>query len=66
MDIDIFRMTAARQIEPDAGAEVILKRRQNRTAATRPAWMPRWVFGALSMAVAMVVGVLGGRPNSNP
>jgi hypothetical protein len=64
-DIDIFQMTAARQLDPDKGAEVIMKRRQIQTAAAKPKWMPRWLFACGTIVVLTVMGILGIRTNSN-
>lgn len=64
-DIDIFQMTAARQIDPAKGAEVILQRRQAQSAASKPAWMPRWMFASGMLVLLTVMGLLGFRTNSN-
>lgn len=63
-NIDIFRMTATRAIEPEAGAAIILKRRQLQREASKPEWMPRWAFLICVILVLAIVGTVAGRSNS--
>ena len=64
MDIDIFRLTATRALEPEAGASIIVKRRQLQRAATKPKWMPGWVFAIFMLSMMVVSGALAVRANS--
>jgi hypothetical protein len=64
MDIDIFRLTATRALEPEAGASIIVKRRQLQRAATKPKWMPRWAFAICMLSMMVISGALAGRANS--
>jgi hypothetical protein len=63
-NVDIFRMTATRALEPEAGAAIILKRRQLQRQASKPEWMPRWAFAICCILVIVIIGTLAGRSNS--
>jgi hypothetical protein len=63
-NIDIFRRTAIRSLEPEVGAAIIMKRRQLQRQASKPEWMPRWAFALCMLVVLVVVGMLAGRQNS--
>jgi hypothetical protein len=63
-NIDVFRMAASRTLEPEAGAAIILKRRRLQREATKPEWMPRWVFALCTILMIVIVSAVGGRSNS--
>lgn len=63
-NIDIFRKTAAREIDPEAGATIILNRRRLQRQAAKPAWMPGWAFAGCVFLAVMFMSALTGRSNS--
>jgi hypothetical protein len=58
--VAVFEKVAARELSPEAGAELLMKERD--PMPKKPGWMPRWIYVAgVVVAAVLLAPILSNR-----